>query len=109
QADYQLFVRAFARRGAGVRAVAPDRFSNDHAGVVESYDVGGDLTIVTASLDDSVHSCDRDGYLDNHETGRLTVTLKNTGSNDLLRTTATISSADPAVTFPRGATIALPP
>jgi hypothetical protein len=109
QTDYLLFTQAFARRGAGLRAVAPDRFSNDHAGVVESYVAGGgDLAFVGATLDDGVTSCDGDGILDNNETGRLTITLKNNGNTNLSHTTATISSANPNVKFPQGATINFP-
>jgi len=36
-ADYAAFWRAFAKRGAGVHAVAPERYSNNHAGVVEDF------------------------------------------------------------------------
>ena len=35
-ADYKLMVGAFAKRGMGLGAVSPDRFSNDLTGVVES-------------------------------------------------------------------------
>ncbi len=36
-ADYQAFWRAFAKRGAGVNAKAPDSYSTSHIGVVEDY------------------------------------------------------------------------
>jgi len=36
-ADYAAFWRAFAKRGAGVHAVAPARNSKNHAGVVEDF------------------------------------------------------------------------
>jgi hypothetical protein len=36
-ADRDLCMRGFAKRGAGVGAVAPDSFSADNAGVVESF------------------------------------------------------------------------
>lgn len=35
--DYRLFWRAFAKRGAGLDAVAPDRHSRRHQGVVEDF------------------------------------------------------------------------
>lgn len=38
-ADYQIFWRAFAKRGAGVDAVAPPQLSTTQSGVVESFDV----------------------------------------------------------------------
>lgn len=107
--DGRLFVQAFAKRGAGVAAVAPDRFSLNHSAVTESFSTGAGLAYVGASLDDSVDGCDGDGYLDNTEKGLLTVTLKNTGDADLFNIKATASSANAHVTFPQGATINFAP
>jgi large repetitive protein len=107
--DYQAFCTAFALRGAGVGAVGPDRHSLDNVGVTESYLCGGDLKLVSAVLDDAVHSCDHDGYLDEGEVGYLTVTLKNTGSTALSATTATLSSTNPSVVFQSGPTLGFPP
>lgn len=36
-ADYALFWQAFAKRGAGIGAIAPRRFSVNHTGVVEDF------------------------------------------------------------------------
>ncbi|TIC87553.1 hypothetical protein E8D34_10595 [Nocardioides sp. GY 10113] len=47
--DYERFVEAFAGRGAGVGAVAPERSSSTLQGVVESYD--GEAAPPTASVD----------------------------------------------------------
>jgi hypothetical protein len=107
--DGRLFVQAFAKRGAGVGAVAPDRFSLNHSAVTESFSTGAGLAYVGASLDDSVDGCDGDGYLDNTEKGLLTVTLKNAGDADLFNIKATASSANAHVTFPQGATINFAP
>ena len=106
-ADFQLFWAAFARRGAGVGAVAPDRFDGTNTGVVESYVTGGDLAVVAKSLDVSVRDCEPDGYLDNSEVGRVTVTLKNTGSVSLSNTLVSLSSTNPHVAFPAGNTAGL--
>lgn len=38
-ADYQIFWQAFAKRGAGVDAVAPPQMSKTQRGVVESFDL----------------------------------------------------------------------
>lgn len=38
-ADYQIFWQAFAKRGAGIDAVAPPQLSTTQSGVVESFDV----------------------------------------------------------------------
>ncbi len=106
--DFALFCQAFARRGAGIRAVAPDRFSTANSGVVESYVCGNDLAFVGAALDDSVASCDQDGVLDNVEVGQLTVTLRNVGLGALSNTTATVTSSNPHVSFPDGGGISFP-
>jgi hypothetical protein len=106
--DQALFVRAFAKRGAGPRAAAGDRYDADNAGTVESFDVGGDIGLVSATLDDSSAPCDRDGRLDAGETGRLTLRLKNRGLFRLSATQLAISSANPAVSFPSGATVSVP-
>jgi len=107
-ADYLLFSQAFARRGAGIRAVAPDRYSVTQQGVVESFVAGGNLSFVSATLDDDTVYCDRDGVLDAGETGTLTITLRNTGNTALSATTATISSSNPALTI-GGGSVSFPP
>jgi large repetitive protein len=106
--DYTLCSHAFARRGLGLRAVAPDRYSTDNTGVVESYVAGNDLAFVSATLDDAVSSCDADGVLDDAETGNLTITLRNVGTEILAATSATISSSNAAVSFPSGTTVSFP-
>ncbi len=100
--DGDLFAQAFAKRGAGVNAIAPDRFSDNHSGVVESYEIGSNLSFVNASFADDLVSCDSDGYLDNNEKGTLTVTLKNNGSQALSNTVATVTSSNAGVNFPAG-------
>lgn len=101
-ADLKLFAEAFARRGLGLRAVAPDRDSQDNLGAVESFVTGNDVELVSARLDDSLLTCDQDGSLDNDESGRLTLTLKNVGVGTLSATRATIASAHDGLTFPGG-------
>ncbi|HEY7724928.1 MAG TPA: M36 family metallopeptidase [Anaeromyxobacteraceae bacterium] len=102
-ADHLLFLQAFAKRGAGTRAVAPDRYSTDHAGVVESFTAGNDIRLVSAALDDSTTAqCGANGHLDAGETGRLTVTVENVGAGALAATAATVASSSAGVTFPGG-------
>ncbi|HEY3175964.1 MAG TPA: myxosortase-dependent M36 family metallopeptidase [Candidatus Polarisedimenticolia bacterium] len=108
-ADYILFWRAFARRGAGIHAVAPDRDSFAHQGVVESFQPGIDLYFAGATLDDVVSPCDADGILDNNETGHLSITLENVGSIALNSTMVTVTTTNPNVTFPNGNMVAVPP
>ncbi|WP_275899129.1 myxosortase-dependent M36 family metallopeptidase [Pyxidicoccus caerfyrddinensis] len=92
-ADGRLFWAAFARRGAGVGAVAPDRNSLTHEGVVESYSTGVDVQVVEAYFeDDASFPGDGDGVLDNGETGRLTFTVYNGGAEPASHTSVTVVS-----------------
>jgi large repetitive protein len=106
--DHALFVRAFAKRGAGPRAAAGDRFDAGNAGAVESFDVGGDIGVASVTLDDSAAPCDRDGRLDAGETGWLTLGLRNRGLFRLAATQVALSSSNPAVSFPSGGTVNVP-
>uniref|UniRef100_A0A832I5P0 PA domain-containing protein n=1 Tax=Eiseniibacteriota bacterium TaxID=2212470 RepID=A0A832I5P0_UNCEI len=107
--DAVLFWAAFARRGAGVGAVSPDRYSETHAGVIESFAVGGDLAVAAVALAPAAPECDGDAWVDEGETGELTVSVVNSGATLLGATTATVTSPNPAVTFPDGNVVALPP
>jgi large repetitive protein len=104
--DHRLFVQAFARRGAGVGAKGPDRDSGDHLGVVESYEAGNNLEVVSIQLDDAIAGCDKDGVLDEGETGRLTVTVRNSGLGALVAFQGNVSVASTS-TFTLGSGAAL--
>ncbi|MCE9573912.1 MAG: myxosortase-dependent M36 family metallopeptidase [Deltaproteobacteria bacterium] len=108
-ADYVLFTAAFAKRGAGVFAVGPDRAAVDNNPVVEDYSVGAAMIASAATIaDDIAPACNADGVLDNGETGTLTVTFKNVGNAALPATVATVSSTTAGISFPNGATISIP-
>lgn len=109
QEDGLLFAQAFARRGAGTGAVAPDRYSTNHVGVVESFAVGGLLAFEGVALTEDPTNCNVDGFLTNGERGIISVTLRNTGPISLSATTATLTSDNPHVTFPAGNVITFPP
>ncbi|NVJ22557.1 histidine kinase [Myxococcus sp. AM011] len=108
-ADYQRFLAAFAKRGAGFGARVADRNSADHIGVVESFQAGNTLEVVSISLDDTATGCDKDGVLDAGETGRLTVTVRNVGAAAVSGVTATAafagSSEGVEAAFSSGATL----
>jgi hypothetical protein len=70
---------AFAGRGIGSCAVSPPITSSTNAGVVESGTLAAQLTAGGATLIDDGISCDHDGILDPGESGRLRVTVANTG------------------------------
>ena len=66
------------------------------------------LTYVTSTLLDDVSSCNHDGWLGNGETGTLNITLHNDGSATLNSISATITSTNPAISFPGGNTVSFP-
>ncbi len=88
--------------------MAPDRFSTNNAGVVESFVCGSDLAFVGASLDDSVASCDQDGVLDNVEIGSSRLPSETPAPANCSNTTATVSSSNPNISFPDGDEISFP-
>ncbi len=101
-ADFVLMAQAFAKRGIGTGAVAPDRNAAGNPGVVESFVAGGDLAVLSLSLDDDLFSCDNDSYLDNGESATLLVEVRNVGWTNLSGTSLTLSSPDATVSFPDG-------
>ncbi|OJH39510.1 hypothetical protein BON30_18615 [Cystobacter ferrugineus] len=106
--DGRRFWEAFARRGAGVGAVAPDRTSRDHAGVVESYDVTADVTVVSLSVEAVSKTCDRDNILDDGETGLLRIKLRNLDAIRTEQTVVTVTSSSPGVTLGHGGQVQVP-
>ncbi len=100
QKDLEVIARAFARRGAGTGAQSPPRNSDDLEGVVESFEIAGDLQITEAELEMD-QDCDADGNLDADETGLLRFTVVNAGPIELGATTLAIESI-PGVSFPDG-------
>ena len=98
--DYDRFGQAFAGRGLGIGAVAPDRGSGTNAGVVESFDWGNNYRIQSVALVDGGTNCDGDGVLDPGETGAVEVTIRNIGKTTLSGVTATASSGTAAASFP---------
>jgi hypothetical protein len=66
------------------------------------------IEFVSATLSDDDRSCDRDGVLDNGETGRLTITLKNQGGTLVPFVKVNVTSSNPHVTFPSGNVMFLP-
>jgi hypothetical protein len=109
-ADYADFLTAFAKRGAGTHAIAPDRYMVDNSGLVEDFTGGAnganDVAVVSATIDDSGTAvCTADGNLDAGESGKLTVVIKNMGAGSLSSVSATVTSSNAAVTFPSGNTL----
>jgi hypothetical protein len=97
--DFTAVAKGFAKRGLGVAAVAPPTSSMNLNEAVENFDFKGALGFVEAKVDDSGKNCDHDGILDAGETGKLTVSIKNTGWEKLTKTQIKASSMDPNITF----------
>ncbi len=93
--DHQTLIAAFARRGFGSCAVAPDRSSIDFFGIVESTIVAGNPKIANFAVTDE---CDGDGILDTGETARFRIRVANQGHAPLLEPTFTITSRLAGVT-----------
>ncbi|MFZ5446169.1 MAG: myxosortase-dependent M36 family metallopeptidase [Myxococcota bacterium] len=109
-ADYTRFLTAFAKRGAGVGALGPDRASADHVTVVESFNTGSAMRVLEIALGDDVVGCDQDGILDVNETGTLRVRVANLGRTALAAQSMTVaaSGATATITFPSGNTASIP-
>jgi uncharacterized repeat protein (TIGR01451 family) len=103
--DHALCMQGFASRGLGIGAVAPDRFSTTNAGVVESF---GAIHVDQVLLSDQPQYCDADGFLDNAETGLLTLAVRNTGGTTLSAPTGMVASSNAHVQFPSGSALAIP-
>ncbi len=99
--DFRLFFDAFARRGAGVGAVAAPKDSATNAGVKESFFVGNDITVEKVTFTDDVISCDKDGILDAGEVGTVSVVVRNSGVGPLTQTSMRLV-APFAMSFPDG-------
>ncbi|GIU28190.1 rhombosortase-dependent M36 family metallopeptidase [Shewanella sp. MBTL60-007] len=104
--DYKVILGAFARRGMGLGAKSPSRFSTDHAGVVESYKTTLDAFAVTEHQLDTDYEgltlgyCSKDSILDKGETGTVSFTIENGGDSLLTGLTGTIEVvSDHDVTF----------
>jgi len=108
--DFAACAQGFAKRGLGFGAVSPDRYSSTNAGAVESFATGGSLAITAGTLTvESASRCsDGDAVLDNNETGKVNVTIRNVGVTNLASTTLSLSSSNPHLTFPNGANAAVP-
>jgi hypothetical protein len=106
--DYVEFWQAFAKRGAGLNAVIPDRFTVDNVGLTESFVTAPEVIFQGGTVNDSVANCDGDGVLDSGERGQLTITLKNIGNSAVGSLTGTIATTTAGVSFPAGTAISFP-
>ena len=98
--DLLTLANAFARRGAGSCAVSPPRSSLNLTGVQESFDVRPLAAIGEIRVEED-HACDRDGFIDAGERGRVVVPVLNGGPVDLLNTTVSVTSPSAGISIKR--------
>jgi hypothetical protein len=113
--DFTLMASAFAKRGMGVGARAPDRGSSTNAGALESsVAIAAGVEVTGAALDFSglpatvVGDADSDGVLDIGETGRLSFTVVNHGTADMTQTLTGTITPVPGVSFSNGGALVVP-
>ncbi len=94
--DFDLAIAAFAKRGLGLGAISPERFSKDLSGVVASNKTQlAVYSAVAVNLETDFDGatagfCSANGILDKGETGIISVTIENVGSEVLSGVTAQI-------------------
>lgn len=103
-ADYQLFGRAFAKRGLGPTAVAPSRWDETNGAspgspLLESFSWA--LNLESTEVVET-KTCDSDGILDAQEGGKLVVTLKNQSADPVTNITVTVTTPTAAATLGNG-------
>ncbi|MDE2150437.1 MAG: M36 family metallopeptidase [Gammaproteobacteria bacterium] len=89
--DYADFTQAFAKRGLGAGAIAPDRNDPGNHGAVESFIAqaagievtDGSLSLADADTGVTGSDCDGDGILDVGDVAKLTLTITNNGNQAL--------------------------
>ena len=97
--EFSAIAQGFADRGLGVGAVAPPTTSTNLNEAVENFEFKGNLAFVSAKVDDSSTSCDRDGNLDANESGKLTIEVRNSGWLRLTKTQVKATTTNPDITF----------
>lgn len=87
--DFTLMAKAFAKRGMGVGAIAPDRSDIQQRGAVESFNAVAagvevtDAKVTFTATGNVLGDQDGDGILDAGETAVLTFTFTNNGTADM--------------------------
>ncbi|WP_291182792.1 M36 family metallopeptidase [Dokdonella sp.] len=102
EADYRRCRAGFAKRGLGAGAVSPERYSITLNGAIESFeDREYALSILDTRLVE-VSGGDGDGVLDRGESGRVEITLRNSGFSPLRRVGVRVDAARADFDFPGG-------
>ena len=112
--DWQLAAKAFAKRGMGVGAKGPDRWTETNEGIEESYiaqAAGFEVVAVSTdyNYDNGVEGyCSKDGILDQGESVRLTFTIQTYGTDNLTHPLKAQLSADADISFANDGKLEIP-
>jgi hypothetical protein len=103
--DFPLLVEAFASRGLGLGAQSPPKETLTFSPLVEDNDTtGARWRLVSLTLaDETTGGCDSDGFLDQGESGQVTVTLQNVGAKALSSSTLALAADDARFKVPQAA------
>jgi uncharacterized protein (TIGR03382 family) len=105
QADYDLMLAAFARRGFGSCAEPPPSASAGFVGLVESTIIAGKPELEVLGFDDG---CDQDGVIDRGEVATAHVKVTNRGHAPLGNVVLTASTTTRDVAFYDNANLEAP-
>lgn len=111
--DFERMAAAFAKRGMGGGAVAPDRYDWNNSGVVESY-VGAAAAYRVEDVQfnfgfaDGVRDCDHDGVLDPGETAQVSFSVAGDGFEPVPAGATIRLGSSGELTFPDGDVLTLP-
>lgn len=112
--DWQLAANAFAKRGMGVGAKGPDRWTETNADIVESYiaqAAGFDVVAVSTdyNYDNGTEGyCSKDGVLDEGESVRLSFTIQTYGTDNLTQPLKAQLSSDADISFANAGKLEIP-
>lgn len=90
--DFTLLANAFAERGLGAGAISPYRFDDFHDDVVESFEATNLGAFAVADVNLTPQDGDGDAVWDMGETAELSVSIFNSGWDDLTGVSATAST-----------------
>jgi hypothetical protein len=112
--DWELAAKAFAKRGMGVGAEAPDRYSLVFDGIKESFEaIAASYKVVETKIDynydnGSLGYCSKDGIIDADETFKLSIKLQSTGTESMSQPITAKLLSNAKFSFPENDTLTFP-
>ena len=112
--DWELAAKAFAKRGMGVGAEAPERYSLVFDDIKENFDaIAASYKVVDTRIDYNYDNgtlgyCSKDGVIDAEETFKLTIKLRATGTVSLEQPITAKLLSDAKFSFSNNGTLTFP-